>query len=833
MRYSLKDIEAFTGGKMVSSGNLNTCSQVYTDSRTIGSSSGEAIFFAIAGKNKDGHLFIAEAYQKGVRNFVIEDEKHLVFLKKEIIENSGFLVVNNSIETLQKLAIHHRQSFQMPVIGITGSNGKTIIKEWLYQLLYHDKSIHRSPKSYNSQLGVPLSVLGLNENFNLGIFEAGISMKGEMEKLELIIQPDTGIFTNIGTAHQENFSSIEEKISEKLNLFKNSNTLIYRKDYLLLENEILKKQSECFFTKDIRLINWSLSGSADFMVSAIEKSKYDTLLKADFKGKAYSVKIPFTDEASVENIVHCWIYMIINDYSDKEIKERMLHLSPVEMRLELKEGINNCTIINDSYNSDINSLSIALDFLNEQNQHQKKSLILSDILQSGLDEKILYQQLADILKSKGINRLIGVGTAISRHFAIFECEKSFYPSTDTFLENIPAEKFNDESILIKGARIFEFEKLSNALQKKVHTTRLELNLHSLVNNLNIYRSFLKPETKIMAMVKAFSYGSGSFEIANVLQYQQLDYLAVAYADEGVELRKNAITLPIMVMNPDRDSLAVIFNNDLEPEIFSIRLLNEVVAFANVNSGLKSISIHIKVDSGMHRLGFSEDELDELVEVLKNNHVIKVKSIFSHLAASESGDDDKFTRRQLIAFKKSSDKIINALDYRVMRHLLNSSGIVRFPYAQFEMVRLGLGLYGIDSSGIIQEKLEPIGTFRTTISQVREVKKGETAGYGTNTIMKEDTRIAIIGVGYADGFNRALGNGVGTVMVKGVEANVVGNVCMDMTLINLTGIDASEGDEVIIFGRELPVQQMAYKLNTIPYEILTSVSQRVKRVFYKE
>lgn len=833
MKYLLKEVADIAGGDLIINNNNDPCSQVLTDTRSVVHNGTRGIFFAINGKNRDGHSFIPAAWQKGVRNFVIEKKDVFDQLSVDIKKTSSVLLCCNCLRSLQKLAEFHRQRFDMPVLAITGSNGKTILKEWLFMLLFREKSIFRSPKSYNSQLGVPLSVLGLSDNFNLGIFEAGISQPGEMEKLEKMIRPDTGIFTNIGQAHQENFHSMEEKISEKLILFKNSSRLIYRSDYHEMHRIISEKKNNGYFGKNIELVCWSTEKEADFRIITITKRKYDTLIKAVFKGNELNARIPFTDDASVENTIHCWLYLLLLDIPVEDGIERLMHLVPVEMRLELKEGINNCTLVNDSYNSDINSLSIALDFLNQQNQHHKKTLVLSDIFQSGMDIKDLYRKVADILELKGLDRLIGIGTDISDQASVFTMKSCFYKNTEEFLASPEAENFRDEAILIKGSRPFCFERITAVLQKKVHHTVLELNLHSLVSNLNIYRSLLKPETKIMAMVKAFSYGSGSYEIANILQFNHIDYLAVAYADEGVELRRNGITLPVMVMNPDRESLPVIFNNLLEPEIYSLKLLEGLVDFIRNHNTGKQYPVHVKVDSGMHRLGFGPDEIQPMLEMIKKHPEIKVLSVFSHLAAADNSEDNLFTRRQLILFKKLSDRIADGLGYHPDRHLLNSAGIARFPYAQFEMVRLGLGLYGIDTTGLLQDRLEPIGTFKTIISQLRDIEEGESIGYGTHAVMKKKSRIGVIGVGYADGFNRLLGNGNGNVLVRGVEVPVVGNVCMDMSFIDVTCLDVYEGDEVVIFGRDMSIQKMAEQLNTIPYEILTGVSQRVKRIYYKE
>ncbi|MFZ4399868.1 MAG: bifunctional UDP-N-acetylmuramoyl-tripeptide:D-alanyl-D-alanine ligase/alanine racemase [Bacteroidales bacterium] len=810
-------------------GNLDSSQiikDILTDSRKI-TSIDNCLFFALLSKRNDGHKYIPELYQKGVRNFVISILPDDI----NIYPEAGFVLVKDTLKAMQQLCAFHRKKSDIPVIGITGSNGKTIIKEWLYQLMSDDINIVKNPKSYNSQIGVPLSVWQMKSEHEMGIFEAGISEPDEMDKLQAIIMPTIGIFTNIGHAHDENFIHKEQKIAEKLKLFTKVKMLIYCVDYLEIKERILKSE----MLRNIPSFSWSKKTKANLSILHYEKNSNKTIISAIYKEEEISIEIPFTDEASIENAIHCWSVLLYLNYSNELISQRMRLLHPIAMRLELKEGINNCSIINDSYSSDINSLGIAIDFLNQQKQHKKKTIILSDILQSGREDKDLYGEIADLLSKKDVSRLIGIGNAIKKQADIFKLEKTFYSSTDEFLRDFLFSGFNNETILLKGARIFEFEKISQVLQQKAHETVLEINLNAIVHNLNYYRSKIKPETKLMAMVKAFSYGSGSFEIANTLQFHHVDYLAVAYADEGVELRKAGITLPIMVMNPDEQSFDTILKYDLEPEIYSLRVftLLENIIEQHISDKQKIVKIHIKLDTGMHRLGFEKNDLPELINRIKNNSQIYIQSAFSHLSASENNLFDDFTNHQIEFFTEMCGFLEKGIGYSFTRHILNSAGIIRFPDAQFEMARLGIGLYGIASVGVEQIDLQNVGTLKTIISQIKKIPQNDTIGYGRNWVAQHEMTIAIIPIGYADGLNRKLGNGKGKVFINNKFASIIGNVCMDMCMIDITGIPANENDEVLIFGEEYPITHLAEELNTIPYEILTGISRRVKRVYFQE
>ena len=820
MTYTLSKFAEITKTELIGSG-LMPINDIVIDSRSI-SDYENSVFIAIVGKRHNGHKYIENIYKKGVRNFIISE------LPENINEynETSFLLVDDTIKALHLIIEFHRNSFDIPVIGITGSNGKTIIKEWLFDLLKSDYNLVRSPKSFNSQIGVPLSVWQLKEDTELAIFEAGISEPSEMNKLQKLIKPSIGIFTNIGEAHQENFMDYKHKISEKLKLFSDSDLLIYCKDYQLVDIQI---KTEKEFDYENKLFTWSKKTNADLQIKNIEKSTNLTKLTAIYKTEEISITIPFTDEASLENAINAWCVMLILGIDNQIIADRVKLLQPVAMRMELKDGVNNCLIINDYYNSDLSSLEIAIDFLHQQNKNNKKTLILSDIIQSGKNDNALYTEISELVRKKKIDRFIGIGETINNYVNKFAENSEFYKTTDEFVSAFNKSKFQKEDILLKGARKFEFELISNILQEKVHETVFEINLSALVDNLNYYKSLLKPNVKLMVMVKAFSYGSGMYEIARTLQYHGVDYLAVAYPDEGVELRKAGIDLPIMVMNADERSFEILIDYQLEPEIYNFRILKAYHKVVRKN-GLVSAPVHIKIDTGMKRLGFEADEIDELITELKARPAIKISSIFSHLASSEDNNCDDFTNAQIDSLKQISDKIKVELNINTLVHILNSNGIERFGNAQFDMVRLGIGLYGF---GTNMNKLQYVNSLKTTITQIKTVNKNETVGYNRKGKLNRDSKIAIIPIGYADGMNRALSNGVGKVLIKGELVDIVGNVCMDMTMIDITEINAKEGDEVIIFNNEYSIERIAEQLNTIPYEILTSISRRVKRIYIQE
>jgi len=816
-RYSIREVQ-----QIINAGGVietdDTISVLLTDSRRITNAS-EGLFFALSGR-RNGHEFVAEAYAAGVRNFVVTHQTEIK------MPAANFLLVDNVLDALQKLAAYHRSRFNLEVIGITGSNGKTIVKEWLYQLLISDKTIVRNPKSYNSQIGVPLSVWQITDKDDLGIFEAGISTVNEMERLEIIIKPSIGILTHIGTAHDEGFKDRKEKVLEKLKLFAHCRLLIHNYDQLVDYKKHIPVKSR---------FSWSRRfNQADLYVFAETVISRNYYLRAKYQGKEIECLIPFMDEASIENAIVCWATMLAMGYSPVEVDKRIERLSPVSMRLELKNGINDCSVIDDSYNSDVQSLEIALNFLNQQNQHPTRTLILSDIYQSGLEQNVLYKQVAEMIQSKKVDKFVGVGEALSTHADYFTLEKKhFYPDTNTLLKHLNELNFDNETVLIKGARSFEFERISSALSLKAHETVMEISLNALLNNLNFYKSKLKSGVKIMAMVKAFSYGSGTFEVANMLQYNKVDYLAVAYIDEGVALRQAGITLPIMVLNPELSAFDKLVEYKLEPEIFSFNLLDEFVKYA-LSHSLANYPVHLKIDTGMHRLGFEEQDIDALCDLIEENRFIKVQSVFSHFVASDAPEHDDFTKKQIKRFEKAFTRIEKALGYKVIKHISNTGGIIRWPSAHYDMVRLGIGLYGIDASvptgsGILQ----PIATLKTSVSQVRKVAANDTIGYSRNGKLAHNGKVATVRIGYADGYLRAFGNGVGKMLIKGKLVPTVGNISMDMTMLDVSNVDVREGDDVIVFNDYLTIEELAREIGTIPYEILTNISQRVKRVYFYE
>ena len=808
MIFKSKNIAEIIEGKWQGANPDSEIDHISIDSRSLQNST-NSLFFALTGSNHDGHNYIKELYENGVRNFVVTRTISLA--------NANFVIVKDTTEALQKFAAYYRRLFHFPVIGITGSNGKTIVKEWLNFLLSPDFNIIRSPKSYNSQVGVPLSIIAINEKHNLGIFEAGISTANEMQNLAEIIQPTIGIFTNIGSAHDEGFESLESKILEKLKLFENVDVLIYcRSDSTI---PLIKTSITTF--------SWSFTDSlADvFITQNVDNQGVSLLLKSE--NLNFEVKIPFQDSASVENAIHCIMVLIYLKYGAEVIRNRISLLYPIEMRLQVKNGINNTTIIDDSYSSDYQSLKIALDFLESQKQHRKKTLILSDIFQSGLSNDQLYANVQQLLEANNITRIFVIGDKISEYKNRFpNC--TAYDTTQNFIDDFEVLDFSNESILVKGARSFKFEEIVSLLEEKTHETVLEINLNAISHNLNYFRSRLNPNVKLMVMVKAFGYGSGGFEIAKLLEHHNVDYLGVAFADEGISLKNSGIKVPIMVLNPESTSYSSIIQFLLEPEIYSIKGLQAFIKIAS-KSNLVDYPIHLKLDTGMHRLGFQENDLAALIGILKLERCIKVQSILSHLATSDDVHNDEFAIKQITLFDRLSKMILDELSIKPLRHILNSSGISNFPNAQFDMVRLGIGLY----SDMGNRDLQNVGTLKSIISQVRSIPAGDSVGYGRKFIALKPTKVATIPIGYADGISRHWGNGVGYVLIKSRKASIIGSICMDMLMVDVSEIDCFEGDSVVIFGESPTVEEMAMKLDTIPYEILTGISQRVKRIFYRE
>lgn len=823
MHYTIDNITALIGARRFGSAEA-TIEWLLTDSRSLAFPE-TTLFFALRTKLGDGHHYIADLYRRGVRNFVVGTvpENH-----DTTYPDANFLLVVSPLKALQRLAERHREEYDLPVIGVTGSNGKTVVKEWLYQLLSPSMHVTRSPRSYNSQVGVPLSVWLLSEHSQVGIFEAGISQPGEMQALKAIIQPTIGVMTNIGPAHQENFATIQEKCMEKISLFKDCNAVVYSADDPII--------SECmatsFFTGDT--LAWSTrNADATLFIRKIEKQQCSTLISYRYIGTEHSISIPFTDDASIQNCIHCLAVCLYLHISAEEISQRMAQLEPVAMRLEVIQGVRGCTLINDAYNSDVASLDIALDFMNRrpEQENKPKTLILSDILQTGLQSDELYAQVADMIASRGINHLIGVGTEISAaHSAFKDCQKTFFPSSNALLESGLLDTLNHEIVLIKGSRKFGFEQIAAALSLRVHETTLDVNLEAIAENLNFYRSFMQPDTKITCMVKASAYGAGSVEIAKTLQDRGVDYLAVAVADEGAELRRAGITTGIIVMNPEMTAFNTLFQYDLEPEVYSFKLLNALVRAAE-KQGIQAFPVHIKLDTGMHRLGFNPlTDVPQIIDHLKHQTAIVPRSVFSHFVGSDSPDFDEFSAHQFQIFDKASRQLQQAFPHKILRHICNSAGIERFPERHLDMVRLGLGLYGIDP--IDNRRLHNVTSLRTTILQIRNVPKGDSIGYSRRSFVRRDSRIAAIPIGYADGLNRHLGNRGCYCLVNGQKAPYIGNICMDVCMIDVTDIPCQEGDSVEIFGDNLPVTVLSDVLDTIPYEVLTSVSNRVKRVYFQ-
>ena len=795
---------------------------ILTDSRSLCFPE-ETLFFALKTKRNDGHKYIPDLYERGVRNFVVSDLPQDL----ENFADANFLQLANPLKGLQRLAEKYRAGFDVPVIGITGSNGKTVVKEWLYQLLSPERIITRSPRSYNSQIGVPLSVWLMNETTELGIFEAGISEMGEMEALQSIIRPTIGVLTNIGGAHQENFYSVPDKCLEKLGLFKDCDVVIYDADNDLIASCVAKS---LFSSREIA---WSRKDNErPLYIESVRKHESSTTVRYRYLGMPNEYTIPFIDDASVENSLHCLAVALYMMLPAEKISERMANLEPVAMRLEVKEGKNGCVLINDSYNSDLASLDIALDFMSRRSEDKgrKRTLILSDLLETGQTSKLLYRQVGELVQSRGVDKIIGVGEEIRSASSRFDMEKYFFRTTEELLASDLLAGLRNEIVLIKGSRSFHFDDISDRLELKVHETILEINLNALVDNLNFYRSKLKPETKMVCMVKASAYGAGSYEIAKTLQDHRVDYLAVAVADEGSELRKAGITSSIMIMNPETTAFKTMFDYKLEPEVYSFHILNELIKAAE-KEGVSNFPIHIKLDTGMHRLGFAPSEMPELIARLKRQTAVIPRSVFSHLVGTDSVQFDSFTRVQIERFEKASEELQEAFPHRILRHICNTAGIERYPGAQFDMVRLGLGLYGVNP--FTNKMLHNVSTLKTTILQIREVPQEETVGYSRKGRLNRDSLIAAIPIGYADGLNRHLGNGNAYCLVNGQKAPYVGNICMDVCMIDVTDIECKEGDKVVIFGDDLPVTALAETLGTIPYEILTGVSTRVKRVYYQD
>ncbi|MDZ4668448.1 MAG: bifunctional UDP-N-acetylmuramoyl-tripeptide:D-alanyl-D-alanine ligase/alanine racemase [bacterium] len=793
----------------------------------------QALFIAIKGAHNNSHNYLQDVYDAGVRNFIVEESNYHKAQIKGLVQ-ANIYQTPYGIKALQSIAKLHRQQFNYPVIGITGSNGKTIVKEWLAHLLKDHVHIVRNPKSYNSQIGVPLSVLQMQDVHQLGIFEAGISEPQEMQVLQEIIQPTIGIFTLLGDAHDEGFASKQLKLQEKQLLFKNCEKVIYsaEQDNVheffsgLNQSHVEPKFPNSSLNQPCKkYISWSrIDPKSEFYIQT-KIGVHSTQLTCH----QTQIEIPFTDQALIWNACTCLTYLLLEGIDLTQILPKFSDLPVLDMRLQLKEAHQNCLLINDSYSADLGSLKIALEFMEQHAEGFEKTVILSDFLESGKSDEVLYETIANLLAAHQVHCFIGIGSAIGKHPHLFKTKQTyFYESTQSFLKQFELTDFHQQIILLKGARSFAFERIGKWLEKKTHQTIFEINLNALVHNLNVYRELLKPQVKVMAMVKAFSYGAGSYEIARILNFNRVDYLTVAYADEGVVLRKAGIKTPIMVMNPELHSFDVILQYNLEPEVYHFHILRSLLAAADG----EEVGIHIELDSGMKRLGFDASEIDQLLQLLAANTHLKVRSVFTHLAASEDAQHDVFTRNQIAQFEKMSAHIQQQFAYPILRHCLNSGGIARFANAQFDMVRLGIGLYGVDPT-TSNLPLQSIGSLKTVISQLRNIDQTESIGYGRKGHLVQTGKIAIVAIGYADGLDRKLSNGVGAMMVNGKLAPIVGNICMDMTMLDVSDIDCTEGDEVIVFGTSPSIIDMSNQIGTIPYEVLTGISQRVKRVYFYE
>lgn len=821
MSYSLEKIASLIGAHCFGEGEAQI-DWILNDSRSLAFPE-STLFFALRSQRNDGHKYIPDLYRRGVRNFVVAN---LPENYEQKYSDAHFLRVVSPLKALQRLAERHREEYDLPVVGVTGSNGKTVVKEWLYQLLSGSRNVTRSPRSYNSQVGVPLSVWLLNSRSEVGVFEAGISQPGEMSALRAIIQPTIGVMTNLGPAHQENFSSLQEKCLEKLSLFKDCKVVVYEADDPVV--------SECVDQAMLKgdHLAWSRRDpNSPLFIRDVRTEETFTTVNYTYLGTDGSYTLPFVDEASIQNSIHCLAVCLYLRLPATDIAARMSRLEPVAMRLEVKQGVRGCTLINDSYNSDINSLDIALDFMNRRPESRRRTLILSDILQSGMPVEELYAKVAEMVNRRKVDRIIGVGPDIMAQSQRFHMDKMFFVSSEALLQSGMLDKLSNEVILLKGSRKFNFEAISEHLSLKVHETTLEVNLEAIVRNLNYYRSFMKPETKMVCMVKASAYGAGSVEIAKTLQDHRVDYLAVAVADEGADLRKAGITGNIIIMNPEMSTFNMLFQYDLEPEVYSFALLEALIKAAE-KEGITNFPVHLKLDTGMHRLGFDpEHDLPALIDRLQHQTALLPRSVFSHFVGSDSPDFDAFSAHQFELFDKASRQLQEAFPYKILRHICNSAGIERFPERHLDMVRLGLGLYGIDP--IDNRVLNNVTTLKTTILQIHEVSPEDTVGYSRRGHLTRKSRIAAIPIGYADGLDRHLGCGHCYCLVNGQKAPYVGNICMDVCMIDVTDIDCKEGDTVEIFGDHLPVTVLSDVLGTIPYEVLTSVSERVKRVYFQE
>ena len=829
MNYSITEISnalEVTGGRIIDEDAI--VSQLLTDSRSL-TMPEETIFFALRTDAGDGHNYIPDLFDKGVRNFVVADD----YYPQPECAAANYIAVESPLDALQALATFHRRRFrELPVIGITGSRGKTAVKEWLYQLLKDDYRIVRSPRSYNSQIGVPLSLWDIDNNTDLAIIEAGISRVGEMDNLQSMIRPTIGIITNLGSEHNDGFSSMEQKAQEKAKILFNCEGIVFCADDPLVTHTIAPLvESDVAIT-----MSWSRNHcDAPLQVDGAERTERSTTLHYTYDDEPGTVTIPFTADRDLNNAITCLAVLLYMGLERDTIAQRMAALTPVGTRLNVIEGVNNCTVIVDSYTSDYNSLTPALNFMTRRAGNRPCTVILSDLSNESYSGDELYIRVSELLKTKRVNRLVGIGKEMCRYRQYFEDlpMARFFNDTQEFINDVAKGDFEDETVLIKGDPSYGFSQIIDLLEAKQHITVMEVDLNALAHNFKFFKSLIKPGTKTIGMVKASGYGAGSYEIAKTLQDCGCDYLAVAVHDEGVDLRKASITMPIIVLNPNGVNYKAMFQYRLEPELYNLDMGRELIKEGK-KYGIKGFPVHIKIDSGMHRLGFTRDQLPELIAMLQEQDVIKPASVFTHLAVADEPEQDAYTMAQFEYFDACSEELQQAFDFPIMRHVLNTSGIVRFPERQYDMVRIGIGLYGIrtlfDGS---EDTLKPVSALRSIIISIKEWPAGTTVGYGRHGLLERDSRIATVNIGYADGFDRHFGNGRVSMWVGGKLCPTVGNVCMDAVMIDVTDVPCKVGDTVEIFGEHVPVEQLSDARGTIPYEILTSISPRVKRVYYRE
>jgi len=812
-------LQQITGGKGLGKDPGQPIAQISIDSRQVLHPE-QTLFVALKGAKADGIAFVSELLDLGVAYFLVDQQASI---PSSWLEKGYFIQVKDTRTALQSLASYQRAQFTKPVVGITGSNGKTIVKEWLGQVLSQQFAVAKSPKSYNSQVGVPLSIFGIQSYHQVAILEAGVSKTGDMDTLAKMIQPGLGIFTNIGSAHEEGFPGMKEKIAEKLKLFAGVNFLLYCRDHDLLAQEIEQQ------VPAENRISWSKKAGADYSVSwkSQDTSSRIVVMKSDLQTLTFQV--PFTDQASLENVTHVILAALSLGQEIHGIQEGLSHLKPVDMRLTLKPGLNESLLIDDTYNNDLAGLKVALEFMSQQRPKRSKILIISDLLQQGLPEKV-YKEAAELIRSYSIDHVIGVGTQIQHLETFLGKGMRTYSNTEQLLQELQPEQFQNDLILITGAREYAFERVVNRLQQRIHGTTLEINLNALTHNFNFYKRQLAPGTRVMVMVKAFAYGGGAAEIANHLQTLGADYLAVAYTDEGVSLRKQGIQLPIMVLNPVEESFDLLYQYQLEPVVFSPEFFRKLGIFAQHQA--LQLSIHLDLDTGMNRLGFEAAQLEELKSLIQQYPQLHLASLYTHLVGADEEAHHDFSLQQLEQFMKMSESICSILPYRPLRHALNSAGIVRYPDYQLDLVRLGIGLYGVEVTGKHDRSLKAVSTLKTTISQLKTLAPGATVGYSRKGSLPEGGRIATLAIGYADGYDRRFSQGKGYVLIHGKKAPVIGNVCMDMVMVDVSAIpEAKAGDEAIVYGEQISLKELADQIGTIPYELLTNISGRVKRVYY--